>query len=131
MAIDYSAMRALAERLIAENGQEVNFYQTSGTPGDAAKPWRGTLTADTAITVMAAVVPVSEDDDPEAMRRGAATAYVAADVFGSGTGSSFAEAALEGFNRMVDAFGVTWNVSNVTIIAPGPVRVAYAIGLEH
>lgn len=136
MAIDYVKMRALAERLIAENGADCTFVRNSRTPVDTSKPWRAPITDPSdpddppvSVVARAVVVPTNEDDDDDAMRRGDAVAYVAADTFGAGM--PFVEAAMDGFDFMTDAFNLVWRVAKVQTIAPGPLRVVYQIILLH
>jgi hypothetical protein len=129
MAINYAKMRDLAKKLIDQNGQSVTFFQKGGTLSDPTKPWKGTSAPDRQITVIAVIIPNKELDDPQEMRRGKAMAYVAQEDFGDG--SPFAEAAVEGFDRMVDADGIEWDVHGLNIINPGGIRVMYEIILEH
>lgn len=136
MAINYAAMAAMAVRLIAANGQPVTFNRIGRTPGNVSQPWRAPSTdpasanpPETISGIMAAVVPDEEDDDAEGMKRGKATAYVAASTLGEG--SPFVQMAMVGFDTMVDFYGTTWRVCKVDRVAPGTTQVCYIIYLEH
>lgn len=52
---DHQRFIALALRLIAKHGRDVNFQIISSTPADTDKPWRGTATAPTTIGPLKAV----------------------------------------------------------------------------
>lgn len=131
MAIDYVAMAAFADQIISENGKEVTFKQQSQAPADGAKPWRGSGAHVEAKTIpaFAVVVPNDEKDDKQAMRRGDATAYIAASTFGNG--DPFTAADLVLIDTMIDNEGYTWHVHGVDIINPGSLRVLYTATLEH
>ena len=131
MALDYVALAALADSLIKANGKAVTFYMQSQTPLDATKPWRGAGANNNALTVpcVAVVIPNDEIDDKEAMRRGDATAYVAASTFGTGVPFTVADLVL--IDTMIDNEGYTWHVHRVNIINPGAIRVLYEAILEH
>lgn len=131
MAIDYVKMAAIADALISANGKPVTFKRQSQTPADATKPWRGAgaHVEDLTVNAIAVVIPNDEIDDKEAMRRGDATAYIAASTFG--TGNPFTAADLVSIDSMVDNEGYTWHVHGVKIINPGAIRVLYTAELEH
>jgi len=131
MAIDYVALAATADSLIRANGKSVTFKRQSQTPLDPTKPWRGAgaNNNDLTITCVAVVIPNDELDDKEAMRRGDATAYIAASTFG--TGNPFTAADLVLIDTMADNEGYTWHVHGVKIINPGSIRVLYQAELDH
>ena len=131
MALDYAKLAATADKLIAANGKQVTFKQQSQTPADGSKPWRGAGANVESLTIpaFAVVLPNDELDDKEAMRRGDATAYIAASTFGSG--DPFTAADLVAIDTMVDNEGYTWRVHGVEIINPGAIRVLYTAALSH
>jgi hypothetical protein len=131
MALNYPKLAATADRLISQNGKQVTFKQQTQTPADNAKPWRGGGAGNEALTIVAfaVVIPNDEIDDKEAMRRGDATAYIAASTFGNG--NPFAAADLVLIDTMIDDEGYTWHVHGVKIINPGSLRVLYTAELEH
>lgn len=131
MALDYVKLAAVADKLISENGKPVTFKRQSATPADPTKPWRGAgaHVDDLVITAFAVVIPNDEIDDKEAMRRGDATAYIAASTFGAG--NPFAPDDLVTIDSMLDNEGYTWHVHGVKIINPGATRVLYTAELEH
>lgn len=126
MAINYARLQKIADKLIADNGQDVTFFHVSHTPANPSQPWRGAgaETTDSQVPARAVIIPNDEIDDKEAMRRGDATAFVASDAFGSIND-------MVGFDRMIDAEGYTWHVHGVKLINPGGVRVLYECVLEH
>lgn len=131
MAIDYAHMADVADKLIAANGKAVTFTRQNRTPADSAKPWRGAGTGNNDLTIpaFAVVIPNDEEDDKQAMRRGDATAYIAASTFGGG--NPFTQDDLVAIDSMVDDEGYTWHVTKVAIINPGSIRVLYTAELEH
>lgn len=131
MALNYPQLAAMADRLIRENGKPVTFKQQTQTPADNTRPWRGGGTGNNSLVIscVAAVIPNEQMDDKEAMRRGDATAYVAASTFGNG--NPFTPADLVAIDTMVDNESYTWRVSKVDIINPGSIRVLYVATLMH
>lgn len=135
MAINYPKLAAVAQTLIDTNGAPVTFIRYSRDPANVLQPWRGPSTSpstahpEVSITVTAVVIPNEEKDDADAMRRGDATAYIAAQDFV--TQSPFAIAMMEGFDAMTDSDGYTWRVRDVSTINPGGLRVLYTATLEH
>lgn len=131
MALDYVKLAGVADRLISANGKAVTFYQQSQTPNDVTKPWRGAGAGVNAKTInaFAVVIPNDEIDDKEAMRRGVATAYIAASTFGDGNPFTVEDLVL--IDTMVDNEGYSWHVHGVKIINPGATRVLYTAELEH
>ncbi len=131
MALDYAKLAATADKLIRENGKTCTFKQQSQTPADSSKPWRGAGANVEVLTIpaFAVVIPNDELDDKEAMRRGDATAYIAASTFGNGDPFSAADLVL--IDTMIDNEGYTWHVHGVKIINPGAIRVLYTAELEH
>ena len=125
MAIDYNHMRDVAQRLIDANGQPLKFFSVSSTLNDPTKPWKGasTTVSDKTVTVIGVVIPNEEIDDAQSMRRGKATAYIAAEDFDPSD--------MVLFDRMTDNDGYTWDIHSVNIVNPGGIRVIYEIGLEH
>lgn len=131
MALNYVSLAALADRLISQNGKAVTFYHQQKTPTDPTKPWRGAgaNNYDLTLPAFAVVVPNEEIDDKESMRRGDATAYIAASTFGAG--NPFTAVDLVTIDTMIDNEGYTWHVHGVQILNPGVLRVLYVAVLEH
>lgn len=124
MALNYPHLALVAQKLIDKNGQPVVFTRLGRDPANVNKPWRGPNTGENVVVnCIAVIIPNDEVDDKEAMKRGDATAYVAALDFGVNL--------LEGFDEVVDSDNRTWRVLNVDIIKPGPVRVLYTAQLNH
>lgn len=121
--VDYTRMAATASRLINANGKPLTVRKKNRTPGDANKPWRGPIVADTVASAYGVVVPVNEDDDPqELVRRGTAKAYIAA--------NDVTEYSLEGFDSLSDGTN-TWKVIGVDVVNPGTKRIMYVLSLEE
>lgn len=130
MALNYARLQQVAVKLIADNGRLVTFFRQSKTPANPSQPWRGSGAnndVDTIPDVSAVVIPNDEIDDKEAMRRGDATAFVAASTFVLGQTPED----MVGIDRMVDGDGYTWHVHGVKLINPGGVRILYECVLEH
>lgn len=132
MSINYTKMAAIAERLIDTNGQTVSFLRNSRSSADSAKPWRAPETSGgdppVTVTAQAVVIPNIEMDDKDAVRRGDATAYIAA---GASSGDPFLGVEFETFDEMTDADGRTWHVNKIDVINPGAIRVLYVAELKH
>jgi hypothetical protein len=128
--MDYNQLAATAARLIAKFGQHVTFERNSRSSGNPSQPWRGpgAITPLT-LPLIAAVIPNDQLDDPEAMRRGDATAYVAA---GGSNPILFTDGSkLSDADNMTDVEGVIWHVHGAEIINPGGIRVFYQCTLAH
>lgn len=131
--IDYDDLADVAECLIEANGQTVSITRLSRQPADANKPWRGPVTSGPTgpetITTIGVILPNEEKDDKEAMKRGDATAFIAALTFEDG--SPLVQKDLEEFDTLTDLDGRIWRVLNVDIINPGGIRVYYEVQLNH
>ena len=55
--VDYVRLAATAKRLIDKNGREISFVKLNETPIDPNRPWKGTMSGDTLLTLRGVFVP--------------------------------------------------------------------------
>jgi hypothetical protein len=125
--INYTRMRATAERLIGENGRTMTFTKLGSTPVDPAEPWREDTGADdTAIPVIVLETEFeNEDIDGQLVRRGDKKMLVAASALETAAPSG-ADTDLEDYDQLLD--GTTeWKIERVIPTRPGDPRVIYEV----
>lgn len=127
MAVDYANFRAIAERLITENGRALTVVRKDqGNPVDPGKPWRAsTGAADITLVITGVFTDFEQDDfDGTVVRRGDKRVLAAASEVETVAGASFDE--LEDFDYILDA-GDRWDIVKVDVIQPGADRILYDI----
>lgn len=125
--VDFTSLRATAERLISENGRDVTLVKRLRTADDVAKPWRGPpVGPDVTIVAKAVFVEFEEEDfDSTLVRRGDKRALISAKVVEALDATTM----LEEFDTVLDNT-VEWKVVNVVVIEPGTSRVLYDVQLR-
>lgn len=129
MALNYTNMRALAERLIEENGRTVSLVRVDQVNDtDPARPWRGTTGAsEISISVLAVMVPFEKEDfEGSLVKRGDMRAFVAAT---SVEDENPANVQIEDYDYMLDG-GVRWKIVEAQSINPGSLRIVYELQLR-
>lgn len=130
MAIDYSNLRDVAERLIVANGRTVTLSKRDRAAADPAKPWEGPADPGTDITidVTAVIVPFDEEIiEGEIIKLGDQRAYVSAkNADLAAVGGS---AAVQEFDTMIDN-GMSWRIIKVRTIKPASIGILYDIQLR-
>lgn len=126
MALNYSNFRSLAERLIEENGRDIQLVRRDqGNPTDADKPWRESTEAATiTVTVKGVIIEFeSEDFDGSLVRRGDKRILIAdKSVIDEGGGA--ANLNIEDYDHVLDA-SVRWKIINADLIEPGDTRIMF------
>ena len=120
MAVNYTSLRATAERLIRENGREVTISKRSAA-APTGTPWEddGTSEAETTLTVDAVFLDemfASLPGEPDADRTWIGMILIAA--------ADDAGNDLEGFDLIRDS-GRHIELASVVPFKPGPTRVLY------
>jgi len=122
VVMDYTAMAAMAKRLIDANGRTVTVVKNGTTPQNSEQPWRGLADYPAvSVTGLAAFVPGSSVATWRVTLRdnikfGANYAlFPASDDAGN---------QLEFFDEILDN-GVRWKIVNAEIIGPTTVRLLY------
>ena len=128
MAINYTAFRLLAERLINENGRSLTLQREDQVnPVDVAEPWRAADPAGAnivSLTVLGVFIEYEKEDfDGSLVRRGDKRVLVAAkDTEDVRTGTE--NILVEDFDTLLDGAEI-WKIITVEVIEPGPLRVMY------
>lgn len=124
MAYNYAPLAATAKRLVEQFGRPVEFFRKSETPADPDKPWRGSVSPDTRVQLIAVLVDYTlEEATSDHVLRGDKRAFVAQ--------LSIPGIDLTDFDRMVDADGQTWSVVRIETINPGDTRLLYDVQLRQ
>lgn len=141
MALNYVKFQQLADRLIGENGRSVTLRQSSATPFDVAKPWRGSLdpaTEDapgTEVTAIGVFINQADQDNfghvetsenGTLLKRGQKRCLVAeTELVVLGTDVSRFETLRDNTNAEV------WRIVEANILEPGALRIMYDFILEQ
>jgi type II secretory pathway component PulC len=129
MAINYSSLRATAERLIRENGRDIQVVRRSRTAADPTKPGRASETTTTSITVKGVILFADlEQVDNVTIEREDQLAFISAEA----VENINATVLLEEYDYVVDG-GVQWDIINKNVIepgVPGESRVLYTLQLR-
>lgn len=132
MALDYASFRALADRLIRENGRDLSIVRRDqANLTDPAKPWRGSTEADTITTVVKGVFIEyeKEDFDGTLVKRGDKRVLIAAqDVEDETTGALSVK--VEDYDHILDA-AVRWKIITADLIEPGSLRIMYDVQVRQ
>ena len=124
--VDYANFRNLAERLIEENGRTLTLVlQDQGNLTDPNKPWRdSTEAAEIRFDVLGVFVKFdNEAIDGETVRLGDKQVLIAAKSVEDESGSA-PNIEIEDYDFLLDGTA-RWNIVNVELIEPGPVRILY------
>jgi hypothetical protein len=131
MAINYTRMRALAERLIEENGRDIQLIrQDQGNPVDPAMPWRASTEAsEVSITVTGVLIPFeTETATGTIVRRQEQTALIAAK---SVDDENPANTNIEDYDELLDDDGTRYRIEDVALIKPGSQRILYMLKVKQ
>lgn len=132
MALNYTNFRNLAERLIEENGREIDIVRRDQTTlTDPAKPWRdSTETATVTTTVIGVFLEFEKEDfDGTLVRRGDKRVLIAAKSVEDNTTGSLS-VKVEDFDHVLDG-GVRWKILDADLIEPGPLRIMYDVHVRQ
>ena len=128
MALNYTAFRLLAERLINENGRTLTLQREDQVnPVVVAEPWRAADPAGAnivSLTVLGVFTEYEREDfDGSLVRRGDKRVLVAAkDTDDVRTGTENIN--VEEFDTLLDD-GEVWKIITVEVIEPGSLRIMY------
>jgi len=132
VALNYTSFRALADRLISENGRNLSIVRRDqANPVDAAKPWRASTEAGTITTVVVGVFIEyeKEDFDGSLVRRGDKRVLIAAkDVEDETTGTLNVK--VEDYDHILDG-DVRWKIIDAKLIEPGNLRIMYDVQVRQ
>lgn len=128
--MDYTAMAAMAQEMVDDNGRTVTMIRWKQAPADASKPWEGPDdprgTPDATDTVVGCFVPLSgsglakETIDGDALKR---TREVC--LIGPGAGFDLATA-----NEMIDG-SVHKRITFVQTLKPADTVLLYYVGVDR
>ena len=125
--INYTRMRATAERLIEANGRTMTFTKLGSTPANPAEPWREDTGADD-VEITALVLETefeNEDIDGQLVRRGDKKMLVAASSIETNAPSG-ADTTLADYDELLDE-GAPWKIMAVLPTRPGEPRIMYEV----
>jgi hypothetical protein len=132
MALNYANFRALADRLIGENGRDLTIVRRDqANLTDPAKPWRGSTEADTITTVVKGVFIEyeKEDFDGSLVKRGDKRVLIAAsDVEDETSGTLSVK--VEDYDHVLDG-GTRWRILSAELIEPGNLRIMYDVQVRQ
>lgn len=123
MPFDYTTLSNTAQRLLRDFGRLVTLSKKNRSPADSNKPWRGPSAPDTTTIAYAVVTPNNlMDEAGDIVRRGDATAYIAA--------KEVPNYNLEQFDTLIDGSKV-WKIVGVDVLNPGSTRLLYVLSLKE
>ncbi len=132
MALNYTNFRALADRLIRENGRALTIVRRDQANfTDPAKPWRGSTEAAEVSTAVTGVFIEyeKEDIDGELVRRGDKRVLIAAkDVEDESTAAENVK--VEDYDHVLDGL-VRWKILSAELIEPGSQRILYDLQVRQ
>lgn len=125
MAINYTKLASIAQRLIESNGNSMTIVVRSSVPTDSSKPWRGTNQSDeVSVTVTGVILPFNlpkageyKAVEKELYRRGAASVYIAANS--TTVDLKFAT------NLIDSSTGLTWQIQSIKQYNPGGISLLW------
>lgn len=127
--IDYAAMAAMTESMIAANGRLIMLLASNTTASDAAKPWRGVTK------------PYTKPDDAGSEIGpvyGLEVAYAERDIDGDKVkrgDKKFLVAALNIVDvklyEGIDDGGDVWSIVAAELLQPGPTRLLYTFQVRQ
>lgn len=137
---DYNKFKALAKRLIETNGRLITLLRSGNTPDNGLKPWRGstnqaTNTTITSITTIALFVHPFLDSDLLTFVSTMAVPYndtidIANVLIHADLLDGVSEAKIELYDYLKDGDTV-YKIKKVKLLAPGNVRIAYALEVSQ
>ena len=132
MALNYTRFRALAERLIEENGRTMTLVRKDqGNPTDPAKPWRGSTGADDiTFDVIGVAIDFEADEvDGTLVLRTDKRILVAAKSV-TDEGGSATNLNIEEYSDILDG-GTRYAIVNPMVIEPGNQRIMYDLQVRQ
>lgn len=132
MALNYTSLRATAERLIEENGRTLTLVRKDqGNPVDPAKPWRAsTGAAEITVDVIGVVLEFEKDEVDGTLVLKTDKRVFVADKSVVDEGGSAANLKIEDYSDLVD--GTTrYRIINPTTIEPGGQRIYYDLQVRQ
>ena len=135
MAINYTTLAAVAQKLIDGGGRDLTIQMKSRTPADSNKPWRGSTGNTSSITVKGVVFPfsfadVSDTGDKltfsrelihDLVRRGDSQCIIAANETES--------LPVEDFDTLLDGTDL-WKIIQADPLKPGDTVICYTLHLR-
>lgn len=132
MALNYTRFRALAERLIEENGRTLQLVRKDqGNPTDPAKPWRGSTGADDiTFDVIGVFIDFEKDDVDGTIVKRTDKRILVADKSVGDEGGSAANLNIEDYSDVLDG-STRYRIVNPTVIEPGNQRIMYDLQVRQ
>jgi hypothetical protein len=135
--MNYQRIQDLAERLIRENGRDLNFYKLSRDSADPSKPWKGP--AGGAQEIEKVNTPgafVIGNTSIPTESRGLAFDWIDSDLLRITRHVCIVSArdnpVMEDYKVMHDpADDTRWNILWGQCLKPGPVRLLYVFGMKE
>lgn len=137
---DYNKFKALAKRLIETNGRLITLLRSGNTPDNDLKPWRGstnqaTNTTINSITTIALFVHPFLDSDLLTFVSTMAVPYndtidIANVLIHADLLDGVSEAKIELYDYLKDGDTI-YKIKKVKLLAPGNVRIAYALEVSQ
>jgi hypothetical protein len=131
MALNYTQLRRTAERLIEENGRDIQLIRKDqGNPVDPAMPWRAsTDAAEISITVTGVLIPFeAESGTGTIVRRQEQMALIAAKSVDDEKPSN---TNIEDYDELLDDDGTRYRIEDVDLIKPGSQRILYMLRVKQ
>lgn len=132
MALNYTRFRALAERLIEENGRTIQLVRKDqGNPVDSDKPWRESTGADDiTFDVIGVFIDFEADDVDGTLVLRTDKRVLIADKSVTEEGGSAANLNIEDYNSIIDG-GTRYAIVKPTVIEPGNQRIMYDLQVRQ
>lgn len=132
MALNYTRFRALAERLIEENGRTLQLVRKDqGNPVDSDKPWReSTGAADITFDVIGVFIDFESDEVDGTLVLRTDKRVLIADKSVTEEGGSASNLKIEQYSDILDG-GIRYAIVNPTVIEPGNQRIMYDLQVRQ
>ena len=132
MALDYTRFRALAERLIEENGRTISLVRKDqGNPVDSDKPWRGsTGAADITFDVIGVFIDFEADEVDGTLVLRTDKRVLIADKSVTEEGGSATNLNIEEYSDIIDG-GTRYAIVKPSVIEPGNERIMYDLQVRQ
>lgn len=132
MALDYTRFRALAERLIEENGRTLQLVRKDqGNFNDSDKPWRGSTGADDiTFDVIGVAIDFEADEVDGTLVLRTDKRFLIADKSVTEEGGSASNLNIEEYSDVLDR-GTRYAIVNPTVIEPGNERIMYDLQVRQ
>lgn len=130
MAINYTRMRATAERLVEENGRTLQLVRKDqGNPVDPTKPWRSsTEAAEITVDVIGVVTEFEKEEvDGTLVLRTDKMALVAAKSVSDAAPSNLN---IEEYDALLDG-ATRYRIIHPEVIEPGNQRILYILQVRQ